>query len=87
MAHTPSPSPDNHTTTPTTKTSSTSIASLIGTATLIAVFLGLGVWIIEQFVLGADGVTAVRHGASAAGAVLLIAAIIGVVRSLQAGRK
>lgn len=87
MAHTPSSSPDDRTTTPATKTSSTSIASLIGTATLIAVFLGLAVWILAQFALGVDGPTAVRYGASAAGAVLLIAAIIGVVRSLQAGGK
>lgn len=60
--------------------------STIGVATVVALIVGFGGWLLLEFVGDASRSEAIRMGSSAAGAVLLIGAVVGVVRSLRLDR-
>lgn len=58
----------------------------VGLATVVAIIVGVGVWLIQEFVIGADRSAAVGTGAKVAGVLLLAGALVGVLRALRASR-
>jgi len=57
----------------------------VGTATVAAIIVGLGAWLVSEFIMGTPRSEAITTGAIVAGIVLFIGAVFGVFRSARNG--